>query len=298
MTWRDVFGDDVVVIDGGLSTQLERRGHRLDDPLWTGRVLTTDPSAIVQAHADFVGAGADVVISASYQVSREGFAAVGRSKAEADNALVSSVQAAREATGSTSCRVAASVGPYGAILHDGSEYRGRYGLSHQQLLDFHAQRLEVLVSAEPDLLAIETIPDADEAAALVDALREYPSVPAWLTFSASSDSQTCAGQSIEEAVSIAAESPAVIAVGVNCTDPVHVEGLVRRMSASVSLPVVVYPNAGGEWNAADGTWSGSVSGSAGAQLVDAWRRAGAVAIGGCCGTDAAEIARLANHLRG
>lgn len=294
--WKSLFGSRMVVLDGGLSTQLESRGHDVNDPLWTGRVLLDDPQAIAQAHGDFARAGADVVISSSYQVSRSGFARAGLPQQDADAALQASVQAARAGVQGTATRVAASVGPYGAILHDGSEYRGRYGLSHAALVDFHAERLEVLAAAAPDLLAVETIPDVDEARALVDVLRGVPHLPAWMTFSAADGERTCAGQPIEEAVAVAATAPSVMAVGVNCTDPRHVISLVRRMRAVTDLPIVVYPNAGGTWNPADGTWSTLAASAFDPALVVEWRENGARAIGGCCGTDARAIAAISQVL--
>ncbi len=295
--WAGLFSTDAVVLDGGLSTQLEARGHDVNDRLWTGRVLLDDPSAITRAHADFVDAGAQVVISASYQVSRPGFVAEGLTEGDADEALLASIAAAREAaTGEV--RVAASVGPYGAILHDGSEYRGRYGLTHQQLVDFHAARLAVLAEGNPDLLAVETIPDADEGRALVEVLDGHPDLPAWMTFSAADDARTCAGQPIEEAVTVAASSPSVMAVGVNCTDPRNVTPLLRRMRAVTDLPLVVYPNAGGSWNPGTGAWDDALAEGFAPALVEVWQQGGAVAIGGCCGTGAGAIADLARHLRG
>lgn len=295
-SWTDLLGSGVVVLDGGLSTQVESRGHSTDDPLWTGRVLVQDPDAITRAHRDFVEAGARIVVTASYQVSRAGFAASGREPAAADAALLASIEAARAATSGTSCLVAASVGPYGAILHDGSEYRGRYGLPREALVDFHAERLSVLAVGRPDLLAVETIPDVEEADALVRVLAGHADVPAWMTFSAADDARTCAGQPIEDAVSVAASAPSVVAVGINCTDPAHISGLVTRMRAVTSLPVIVYPNAGGAWNAADGTWDVAPGTLFPRSLVDEWREAGVAAIGGCCGTDAGVIADLAGQL--
>ncbi len=295
-SWTDLFIDPVVVLDGGLSTQVESRGHSTDDPLWTGRVLVQDPDAITRAHRDFVEAGARVVVTASYQVSRAGFVASGLEAAAADDALLASIDAARAATNGTTCLVAASVGPYGAILHDGSEYRGRYGLPHQALVDFHAERLSVLAEGRPDLLAVETIPDVDEAEALVQVLAGHPDIPAWMTFSAADDAHTCAGQTIEAAVSVAAAAPSVVAVGINCTDPAHVTGLVRRMRAVTSLPVIVYPNAGGTWDAADASWNVAPGTPFPRSLVHEWREAGVSAIGGCCGTDAGVIADVAGQL--
>jgi homocysteine S-methyltransferase len=301
-SWRQLFGDDVVVIDGGLSTQLTRLGQDISGTLWTGRALLNDPGAVTRAHADYVAAGADVIITASYQVSRRGFEEAGLSAADADAALRASIAAARAATATTDrpVRVAASVGPYGAILHDGSEYRGDYGLSHQQLVDFHRERLEVLVAAEPDLLAIETIPDVREAEALVEVLADVD-VPAWLTFSAVEGGLTCAGQGVDEAVQVAAAAPAVVATGINCTDPRLIADLIERIHATVALPIVVYPNAGGTWDAGDGEWHGGVPVDAShafpANVLDEWQSVGARAIGGCCGTDADTIRHVTRVLR-
>ena len=295
-TWTDVFADGPVVVDGGLSTQLEAQGHDVSGALWTGRVLLEDPGAVTRAHAAYVQAGADVVITASYQVSRSGFEEAGLAPAQADAALLASIGAARDAVDGTASRVAASVGPYGAILHDGSEYRGRYGLTHQQLVDFHRERLDVLAAGGPDLLAIETIPDVDEAAALVDVLADHPGLPAWMCFSAADDEHTCAGQPIEEAVAVALNAPSVVAVGINCTDPRHVAGLVTRMRTVTDLPIVVYPNAGGAWDPVDGTWHESGDGVFPDEIVRAWQAAGAMAIGGCCGTDARAVAAIGRLL--
>lgn len=300
--WTDLFGTDPVVVDGGLSTQLAVLGEDTSGILWTGRVLLDNADAVRRAHADFVAAGADVVITASYQVSRWGFEQAGMTADDADAALRASTRAARAAVADvpgSRARVAASVGPYGAILHDGSEYRGRYGRTHRELVDFHRERLDVLAATGPDLLAIETIPDVDEAAALVQALADHPELPAWMSFSAMDDARTCAGQPIEEAVAVASSSPSVIAVGINCTDPRHVQGLVERMRAVAGLPVVVYPNAGGEWDASDGLWHGSTADGGAAfpsEVVQAWLDAGAAAVGGCCGTDARSISRVADVL--
>jgi homocysteine S-methyltransferase len=242
-----------------------------------------------------VASGADVVISASYQVSRRGFESAGLTPGSADAALISSIEAARRATEGTSARVAASVGPYGAILHDGSEYRGRYGLSHDELVEFHGERLAVLATGGADLLAVETIPDVDEARAMVEVLADHPGIPAWMSFSAADEAHTCAGQEIEEAVAVATLAPSVMAVGINCSDPRHVAPLVMRMRSVTDLPVVVYPNAGGAWNPDDGSWDDSIRGPFAPALVEVWQQSGALGIGGCCGTDADVIRALADQ---
>jgi len=280
----------VVVIDGGLSTQLEAMGHQLVDSLWTARVLVEDPEVVAGAHRAFVNAGARIVITASYQVSRPGFASVGLTASQADAALRASVEVARAGVAGTDALVAASVGPYGAIWHDGSEYRGNYGLDETALARFHAERIEVLVQSKPDALAVETIPDVAEARALATVLPA--DLPSWVCFTARDEASTRAGQPIEEGVAAFADHPGVIAFGVNCTEPMHVPGLLRRIRSVTDLPLVAYPNAGGSWDAASGTWVGPRQPIS--EASRSWVEAGARIIGGCCGTDAKGIAVLSD----
>lgn len=286
----------VVVVDGGLSTQLEVQGCRLDSPLWTGQALLDDPELIEAAHRAYLAAGAGVLITSSYQLSRQGFSAVGLSTDLADDALSESVDVAKRARGDRDVLVAASVGPYGAVLHDGSEYQGNYGLSVDELVAFHTERLEVLVDAEPDLLAIETIPDAMEATALVRALEKFPHARGWMSFTLGPDGKLWAGQTLTEAVKIALSGPQIIAVGVNCLDPELVASALKDMRELTDLPLVVYANGGGTWNAEAGVWEDSSSRHV-SDYVELWAEYGPVLIGGCCGTHAADIARVAAQIQ-
>lgn len=283
-------------IDGGLATELEHRGHDLGDALWSARILADQPEAIRAVHESYVDAGARVVVTASYQVSREGFVAAGRTAAQADAALRTAVDVARAATAGRGAFVAASVGPYGAIRHDGSEYTGRYGVSHDRLVNFHGERLEVMVASEPDLLAIETIPDLDEVQALVEVLSDFPEVPAWLTMSCADADRTCAGQPIEDLVAHVADTPSIRAVGVNCTAPEHVESLLTRLSTAGASALVAYPNSGRAWSPTAG-WSGEGT-DVGEDLVSRWCRVpGMALIGGCCGVGPDSVAAIARSLR-
>jgi homocysteine S-methyltransferase len=279
-----------IVLDGGLSNQLETQGADLRDTLWSARLLADDPAEITAAHAAYYAAGAQVVITASYQASFQGFATRGIERTQAAQLLRRSVELAREAELAAAAReageelsptqrwVAASIGPYGAILADGSEYRGRYGLSVTELEAFHALRLETLVGALPDVLALETIPDADEAEALMNLVRGT-GVPCWLSFSAVGR-KTRAGQPLAEAFALAADVDEVIAVGVNCCAPQDVRAAVEIASSVTGKPVVVYPNSGESWDAAARGWREESTFDAG--LVRSWIDAGARLIGGCC----------------
>jgi homocysteine S-methyltransferase len=236
-----------------------------------------------------------VVITASYQISRAGFVEAGLTAEDADRALRASIEVARKAVAGTDTLVAASVGPYGAILHDGSEYKGNYGKSLEEIRAFHAERLEVLISANPDLLAIETIPDALEAEALVAALEEFPRAIAWMSFSIGPNGKLWAGQSLTEAARIAVSSPAIAAIGVNCVDPALVSSAIAEIRSVTDLPVVIYANGGGTWNAETGIWENAAAEALVAYSAD-WVQQGATLIGGCCGTHAGDIRQLAQVL--
>ncbi|MFJ3231987.1 homocysteine S-methyltransferase [Streptomyces sp. NPDC086787] len=289
-----------VVLDGGLSNQLEAAGHDLGGALWTARLLAECPEAVVEAHLAYYRAGADVATTASYQAGFEGFARLGTGRAETARLLALSVELAREAVRRARAGgigrplwVAASAGPYGAVLADGSEYRGRYGLSIDELERFHRPRLEVLAAAAPDVLALETVPDTDEATALLRAVRGL-GVPAWLSYTVDGD-RTRAGQPLEEAFALAGDVEEVIAVGVNCCAPGDVEHAVRTAARVTGKPVVAYPNSGEVWDAESHVWSGR-AGFTGGQ-ARAWRAAGARLVGGCCRVGPAEIASVARELR-
>jgi homocysteine S-methyltransferase len=282
-----------VVLDGGMSNELAADGHDLSDALWSARLLRDAPEAVAAVHRRYFEAGARVAITASYQASFEGFTRVGADRAEAEELLRRSVELARAATGGSADRwVAASVGPYGAVLADGSEYRGRYGLSHVALRAFHAPRAEVLASAGPDVLAIETIPDIDEAAAVLDAVAGL-GLPAWLSYSAAGG-LTRAGQPLSEAFAVARDNPQVVAVGVNCLAPEEATDAVALAAEVSGKPVVVYPNSGEGWDAAARAWIGPATFSP--TRVRSWLDAGARLVGGCCRVGADQIAALSKEL--
>ncbi|MEU1804743.1 homocysteine S-methyltransferase [Streptomyces sp. NPDC019937] len=283
-----------LVLDGGLSNQLEAQGCDLSDELWSARLLADDPGQIEAAHAAYVRAGARVLITSSYQATYEGFAHRGVAREDATALLGRSVELARGAAGQAAGQaapvwVAASVGPYGAMLADGSEYRGRYGLSVAELERFHRPRIEALVAAGPDVLALETVPDADEAAAMLRAV-EGCGVPVWLSYSIAGET-TRAGQPLREAFALAAGNEQVIAVGVNCCEPGDADRAVEIAAEATGKPVVVYPNSGEEWDAAARSWRGRSTFDP--ARVKAWRDAGARLIGGCCRVGPDRIAELA-----
>ncbi|HZN82343.1 MAG TPA: homocysteine S-methyltransferase [Mycobacterium sp.] len=287
--------DTVLLTDGGLATELEARGHDLSDDLWSARLLVDTPEEIVAVHCAFFRAGASIATTASYQASFDGFAQRGISRDEAAGLLRRSVElakAARDEVGGERW-VAASVGPYGAALANGEEYVGRYGLSVAQLADWHRPRLEVLAGAGADVLAVETVPDVDEAEALVGLIHEL-GVPAWLSYTIAGTT-TRAGQPLADAFAVAAGVPEIVAVGVNCCAPDDVLAAVEIAREVTGKPVIAYPNSGEAWDGVRRTWIGSSGWSA--ELAPRWVAAGARIIGGCCRVRPDDIATLALALR-
>jgi homocysteine S-methyltransferase len=284
--------DTVLISDGGLATELEARGNDLSDDLWSARLLVDAPQEITAVHAAFFRAGAMFATTASYQASFDGFTKRGIERDDAVRLLRRSVELARDArseVGNGGRWVAASVGPYGAALADGSEYRGRYGLTVAQLASWHRPRLDVLADAGADVLAVETVPDIDEAQALVGLIAEY-GVPAWLSYTIDGTA-TRAGQPLADAFAVAAGVPEIVAVGVNCCAPADVLAAVALAREVTGKPVIVYPNSGEGWDAHRRTWVGSSRWSA--DLAPQWVAAGARIIGGCCRVRPEDIAALA-----
>ena len=274
----------VVILDGAMATELERRGADLHDALWSAKVLVEAPELIRQVHYDYFAAGADVAITASYQATFEGYARIGLSHEAAARRMQLSVELARaardafwqEETRDTSAGehvrrrpvVAASIGPYGAFLANGAEYTGDYGLSVEALMDFHRPRMAVMVETGADLLACETIPSQAEGEALVRLLAEFPHVVAWLSFSCCDGTHVCHGELFADCVA-AAESVQVIAAGLNCTAPAYVDSLLTAAAGSGSTPRLVYPNRGERWDAVARCW---VEGTGTEDFADAARR--------------------------
>jgi homocysteine S-methyltransferase len=295
-----------IVLDGGLATQLEAQGHDLGSALWSAALLRSDPQAIVLAHRAFLEAGAECIISASYQASRGGFMSLGLSATDADRLISSAIEialAAREAflldhpDTEPAPLVAASIGPYGAVLHDGSEYRGAYGIGREQLRAFHEPRLRLLDDCGADVLACETIPDRIEADVLAELL-ETAKTPAWISFSCRDEHSISDGTPIAEAAARFRDHEKVLAVGINCTAPQFVTPLIREICRTVpGKAIVVYPNSGERYDACDNSWHGTVTPLDCAAAASRWLAAGARLIGGCCRMGPEHIAAIRKALR-
>jgi len=277
----------VLLLDGGLSTALEAQGLVIDGAMWTGELLLTNPEAVTAAHRSFVDAGADIIITGSYQLSFEGGRRVGWADDDVERALRNSTTAARLAANDDKL-VAASIGPFGAHRNDGSEFRGHYGVTDSVIRDYHDRRLDILLETEPDLLALETMPDLDEVRVLLDLIEsKHADMAFWVSFTVSESGTISGGGTFAEACTLVEDYASAMAVGINCS-PLSV--ITPTLSGvETDLPFVVYPNAGRTWDSETMVWSGEPE-FANRQHIDEWVTLGARIVGGCCGY-------LSSHLR-
>lgn len=286
-----------LLLDGGLSNELERQGCDLNQKLWSAKLLESNPEAIVLAHLAYLESGAQCIITSSYQATLPGFMAIGYDKSTASELIIKSVQLAEEARSrymlshphQSKPLIAASIGPYGAYLADGSEYRGDYNISDQELADFHEPRINLLDNSTADILACETIPSFQEASVL-SAILKNKNKPAWISFSCKDGKHISDGTPIEKCAAFFAHHPTVFAMGVNCTSPNYISELIQSIKInSGDKKIVVYPNSGAVYHAESKTWSGLSDLSSCEIMVKEWMDLGANIIGGCCGIGPEQI---------
>ena len=296
-------GQPAVILDGALATELERRGADLHDPLWSAKCLIERPDLIRAVHTDYFRAGADVATSATYQATFPGLQRRGidpRAAAELMRGAVTLAIEARDEFWAVAANrrsrlrplVAGSIGPYGAMLADGSEYRGGYPVSDRELRDFHAPRLEVLAESGADILACETFPCLREALVLAKLLQNHPAMSAWISFSCRDGRRNCEGEDIGECAAALDSGSQVAAIGINCTPPKYVASLLKRLRERTSKPLMAYPNSGEDYHAGTKVWQGHAAGEPVAAYAREWWEAGARLIGGCCRTTPEDIGAI------
>ncbi|WP_336701420.1 homocysteine S-methyltransferase [Pantoea dispersa] len=292
---------DTLILDGALATELEARGCNLADTLWSAKVLMENPELIYQVHYDYFAAGANVAITASYQATPLGFAARGLDSGQASALIRQSVALAqrarddyRAATGSEApLLVAGSVGPYGAYLANGAEYRGDYALPAAEMKDFHRPRVAALLEAGVDLLACETLPSFGEIQALISLLAEFPHSSAWFSFTLRDAQHLSDGTPLSKVAEVINAAPQVVAVGLNCVALESVTPALQTLQTLTDKPLLVYPNSGEQYDAVSKSWHSAPSGCTLHDKFPEWQQAGARLIGGCCRTTPQDIAAIA-----
>lgn len=307
--------DSPVILDGALATYLETLGADISGALWSADILLQNPSLIKQTHLDYYRAGAQVAITASYQASLAGLSkhlnldpeqakdvvrkSVHLAQQARDEWIAESTQGMSSADKSRARNrlfVAGSVGPYGAFLSDGSEYRGDYHLAREEMKDFHRGRIQALVDAGVDLLACETLPSLPETQALLELLsEEFSSVQAWFAFTLRDAEHISDGTPVSEVARLFDDAAQVVALGFNCVpDDVGLAALKAlrplQQEGKKAWKMLLYPNSGEQWNAAAREWEGKrTEGGLLAAKTRQWADAGAVLVGGCCRTTPGDI---------
>lgn len=293
----------IIILDGALGTQLEVKGANIKNGLWSASLLKTHPNLIKEVHLDYLESGSDIITTAGYQASLPAFIKNGYSEEEGRYLIGKSVEIALEARKLflnshpeliRKPLVAASIGPYGAFLADGSEYHGNYDMRYQELLDFHIQNIELIRYSQADLLAFETIPSLEEGLAIVEALKNFPELKAWISFSCRNEEEVSHGEKLGECVKAIQTSDQIIALGINCTKPQYVEALIPPMVLNTSKWIMVYPNKGEDYDAETKHWSGDPKNFDFTENAIKWYKAGARILGGCCGTGPENIRELVN----
>jgi len=289
------------VLDGGMATELECQGANIDGPLWSAHVLESAPEKVIAVHRAYIEAGASCILTCSYQVTRKGYTEFGLAPEQADAALLRAVELAHEACSEFRDRkviVAASLGPYGAALHNGAEYHGNYDCSFKDLVDFHRTRIRVFAeniaaSSRPDLLAFETLPSLEEALAVGEALKPWPELAAWFSFTCRDEQYVAHREQLRDCAAEVALFPQTVAIGINCTRPALLEKLIGEVRQATDKPIIVYPNSGEEWDAVARRWTGNGDAASYAAMAMTWFAAGAQIVGGCCRTRPDHIRQVA-----
>jgi len=277
-----------LLLDAGLASLLEAKGHNLDHSLWSAYLLKEEPQSILEAHVEHLQAGAQIITTSSYQASFPGFIEIGIDRKEASEMMLRSVELAVRARDlyiqkhDTPIWIAASLGPYGAYLADGSEYRGNYGIRRDKLKAFHRERIEVLLESEADFFACETLPSLEEAIVLAELMQEYRR-PAWVSFSCQDHEKTNEGQYLRDCVEALDAFDEIFAVGVNCSPPHFITALIGEIKKTeTNKQIIVYPNSGESYHPEDKSWSGESNLQTCRSWTREWIEAGADLIGGCC----------------
>ncbi|TKY62424.1 Selenocysteine methyltransferase [Spatholobus suberectus] len=301
------------VIDGGLATELERHGADLNDPLWSAKCLFSSPHLIRQVHLDYLENGADIIITASYQATIQGFKAKGYSDEESEGLLRRSVEIACEAREVMGLMVESSNNDLSWLQHqwgameliwptDQSTVGIMVMLSLVETLkDFHRRRVQILAESGADLLAFETVPNKLEAEAYAQLLEEEDiKIPAWFSFNSKDGVNVVSGDSLMECGSIAESCNKVVAVGINCTPPRFIHGLIVLLKKVTTKPIVIYPNSGETYDADLKEWvqNTGVTDEDFISYVNKWCELGASLVGGCCRTTPATIRKIYRTLSG
>lgn len=304
MDFTKFLTNNPVVLDGAMSTPLEKLGADTNNDLWTAKALIDNEELVYEVHKMYFEAGADLIITDTYQANVQAFEKVGYSEKEARNLIKKAVKIAQKARDDYENRtgkhnyIAGTIGPYGAYLANGSEYRGDYELSTKEYQQFHLPRIEELATTGVDILAIETQPKLDEVLAILELLKEkYPQQKVYVSYTLSDDDTISDGTPLPRAIHALEDYSQVIAVGINCVKLELVEPALKNMKEITDKHLIVYPNSSAVYDPKSKTWSQPKTSATFEELIPNWYEAGARIIGGCCTTGPKEIKAVADFIK-
>ncbi len=292
-----------IIIDGGFATELEKKDFDLKDRLWSAKIIAEAPDAVRDVHLSYLNAGADCIITSSYQATVPGFISAGYSRSEAIALIWKSVKIASDAvkifhdsSPDMSKRpepfIAASAGCYGSFLADGSEYRGDYHLDVNGYKNFHRERVDILADAGAEIIAFETFPCMEEAAAVAELMEEYSDLSYWIVFTIRDAFHTNHGDDFKECIRSLQGRKNLAASGVNCSPPELIIPVLDSLDAELKKRLVVYPNSGEHYHTDCSCWQDDPTASDYRKLSEEWYSRGARLIGGCCRTGPSDIAKI------
>jgi len=295
-----------IILDGGFATELEKKGFDLKDRLWSAKIIAEAPLAVKEVHLSYLNAGADCIISSSYQATVPGFVSAGYSRKEAVELIgrsvkiaIESIKAFNDLEPDTVKRprpfLAASAGCYGAFLADGSEYRGDYHLELEGYKNFHKERVDILAEAGAGIIAFETFPSMEEAAAVAELMDEYNDLEYWIVFTVRDFETTSHGDSFKDCIKMLQGKKNLIAAGINCSPPELISPILDSLDPELKRNFAVYPNSGEHYHTDCSCWDDDPSASDYYSYAGEWHKKGAVIIGGCCRTGPSDISKIKSY---
>ncbi|ULG74649.1 homocysteine S-methyltransferase [Macrococcus brunensis] len=290
MQLQDKLGQEIILLDGGFGTTVEQFGYDVNHPLWSSNLIESNPEAVYQVHQAFVDAGAEIILTNTYQAAIQSFINMGLNYQDARNYLKKAVEIARRAAKENTI-IAGSLGPYGAMLGNGAEYTGDYIISEQDYIDYHKERLDILIEAGISVFAFETIPNLEEIKAVKKLLEEYEEIEAWLSVTLNDSTHLSDGTQLDEVIETVNAIPNVLAFGINCTSIKVIDEAVDKLIKQSSKDIILYPNGGRKYDASNKVWIGDEEQS----LLEAavrWKDKGVKFIGGCCQVGPDDIKEL------
>jgi S-methylmethionine-dependent homocysteine/selenocysteine methylase len=284
---RRRFHTGLLVLDGAMGTELERRGGRFPLPLWSAGALVSAPDVVETIHREYVAAGADILVANTFRTNPRTLRAAGLlPDGESLNRLA--VDLARRAVGSRDVLVAASVAPVADCYHP------EHVPPDTELQTEHEQMLAWLAAAEPDLIWIETMSTVREARAAAQAAHGQK-LPLAVSFVVQESGALLSGERLEDAVA-AIEPLEPLAIGLNCIPPRGLTALVPRLRRVTNRPVAAYAHINNATPIRGWSFAQDATPAEYAEYARQWVDLGATVIGGCCGTTPAYIRAVRDGL--